>query len=602
MRSFSCAVVFPAFYSLYIISQHLLTAHEEEVPFHSTGCSYTSDYCNSSCVQELSANFDIPLVAVNCTAKNLTEFPTDLPINTGKLALNFNSIPRLSVDEIKKIRYLKELMIEGNSMAFIRDGTFQSNIMLQRLNMGGNKLHDLTSGIFKGLKNLLELYLHRNRISRLKNGTFENLISLINLDLSENHILVIDKGAFTGLQHLTYLNLSGNKLGKVFQVHFSELTSLTALNLGFNEISSLESESFSNFLHLKTLNLSHNNLTFIPKEVFRPLKGLGSLDLSNNPIEFIPLEVFSSLRALKFVNLSFSSVRVFHGAYLETISPHLKIYVRHNPLDCTCDMRWLKEWLHGNTYQNSTFLNSSEVRCKYPKTLSGRSLLSLNIADLSCSCEYCQRSSMCVSGGKTCNCANKWALPSCSDTCQFNDTSRIVPYEIMCSYSQGKCFCSNMSELCVDNAYLTYSNLSSQCTCKTGYQGSGFLKCTDVDECVHARNVCHSDADCINTVGSYRCVCLDGYHGDGVICHSVKHRRTVAIVTTALSVVIFVALISMLIFCVAPKRIQQIKDAKKSTERRRKKKQSTRRYVDLYKIHELGFTNTACTQGKKELY
>ena len=602
MDSFSGAVLFSAFHLLYIIicqRLQLLLAHEGDVSSQTTECSYTSNYCNLSCLQELGANFDIPLVAVNCSARNLTEFPVGLPINTGKLVLDFNSIPRLNVDEMKKIRYLKELMIEGNSITFIREDTFQSNVFLQRLNMGGNKLHDLAPGVFKGLQKLLQLYLYRNCISRLRSGTFDNLISLINLDLSENNILVIDNGAFAGLRHLRYLDLSGNKLGKIFHVHFSELSSLTALNLSFNEINFLESEASSYSLQFKILNLSHNNLTSLPKEVFKPMKGLANLDLSNNPIEFIPLEIFSSLRGLKFLNLSSSSIRVFHGRHIKTILPHLRIYVHHNPLDCTCDMRWLKEWFHGNTYRNSTFLDSSEVRCKYPSKLRGRSLLSLNLTDLSCSCEYCQRSSMCVPGGKTCKCANKLAaMLSCSDACEFNDTSRISPHEMKCSFSQGKCFCSNMSELCVDNAYLTFSNLSAQCACKTGYQGNGFLNCTDVDECVHARNVCHSDADCINTVGSYRCVCLEGYLGDGVTCHSIEHRKMVAIVTTTLSLVTFAALISMLIFCFAPKRIQQIKEAKKSTERRRKKKQSTRRYVDLYKIHELGFTNTACAPGK----
>ena len=605
MSSFSGGFVLPASHLLFIICQHLqsLIAHEGDVPSQTTGCSYTSNYCNLSCLQELGANFDIPLVALNCSSRNLSEFPTDLPINTGKLALDFNSIPSLNVDDMKKIRYLKELSIDGNIITFIREQTFQSNFMLQRLNMGGNRIHDLTTGVFTGLKNLLELYLYRNCISRLRNGTFENLISLINLDLSENNILVIDKGAFASLRHLRYMDLSGNKLGKISQVHFSKHSSLTALNLGFNKIYFLESKSFSNFLHLKILNLTQNNLTSLPTDVFKPLKGLANLDLSRNPIEFIPLDIFSSLRALKFLNLSSSSVRVFHGTYLKTILPHLRISVHHTPLDCTCDMRWLEEWFRDNMYRNSRFLNSSEVTCKYPNTLRGRSLSSLNLTDFNCSCDYCQRSSMCVSGGKTCNCANNLVMPSCSDACHYNDTSRIAPYEMMCSFSQSKCFCSNMSELCVDNAYLTYSNFSSQCACKAGYQGNGFVNCLDIDECMHARNVCHSGADCINTVGSYRCVRLEGYHGDGVTCHSIKHHETVAIVTTTLSLVTFVALISMLIFCVAPKRTQQIKEDKKSTERRRRKKQSTRRYVDLYKIHELGFTNTAsaCTQGKSHI-
>lgn len=423
MRSFSCAVMLLVFHLLlHIISQKLLSAHERGVPHYSTGCSYISNYCNS-CEQELGENQDIPLVAINCSERNLTDFPTDLPRNTGKLLLGYNAITRLNLDEMKKMRFLKELMIEENYISFIHKGSFQDNVMLQTLNMGGNKLDDLTSGIFKGLRNLLKLYLNRNRISRLENGTFENLISLNKLDLSENEIFVIDQEAFSGLQHLTYLDLARNKLGIVCQVHFGALTSLQTLNLGFNIINSLEVESFSNLMHLKILFLDNNNLTFVPKDVFKSLKALAGLDLSSNPIEFIPLDIFASLRALKFLNVSFSSVRVFHGAHLKVILPHLRMYVQQNPLDCTCDMLWLKEWLSDDPFQNSTFPQWSQVKCKYPNKLDGRSLLSLNIADLGCSCEYCQRSSMCIPGGKTCNCgANKWAVPSCFDACQLNDT------------------------------------------------------------------------------------------------------------------------------------------------------------------------------------
>lgn len=602
MRSFSRAVVFTLFNLLHIISKQLLIAHEGHVPFHSAGCSSISNYCNSSCIQELDGNFDIPLVAVNCSARNLTDMPTNLPINTGKLVLSCNVIPRLNIQEMKRIRYLKELMVEENNISLISEGSFQNNVMMQTLNMGGNELYDLRSEIFKGLKNLLKLYLYRNRISRLQNGLFQNLISLIYLDLSENEISIIDKGTFTGLQRLIYLDLARNKLRKVFQVHFSKLTSLRTLKLGFNGISSIESDPFSNLLYLKSLTLTHNNLTFVPKEVLKPLKGLVSLDLSSNPIEFISLEIFAGLRALQFLNLSFSNIRVFHGTHLKEIVPDLRIYLDHNPLDCNCDLLWLKEWLSGDPYQNIRFHDRLQVKCEYPKALNGRSVVSLNIADLSCSCEYCQSSFICVPGGSTCNCASKWAGPSCFDACQVNDTSSIVSYEMMCSSSKGKCFCSNMSEVCVDNTYLTYSNFSSQCVCKTGYQGNGFLNCADIDECAHAHNICNIHADCINTEGSFLCVCRDGYRGDGVTCHSIKHHKTVAIVTATLSTAMFVALVCTLIFCVAPKRIQRIKEERKSTERRRKRKQSTRRYVDLYKIHELGFTNTAFTQGKSYIY
>ena len=38
----------------------------------------------------------------------------------------------------------------------------------------------------------------------------------------------------------------------------------------------------------------------------------------------------------------------------------------------------------------------------------------------------------------------------------------------------------------------------------------------DYDECV--AQLCDSNADCINTVGSYSCQCRNGYTGDGNTC------------------------------------------------------------------------------------
>jgi hypothetical protein len=37
----------------------------------------------------------------------------------------------------------------------------------------------------------------------------------------------------------------------------------------------------------------------------------------------------------------------------------------------------------------------------------------------------------------------------------------------------------------------------------------------DVDECVQTPDICHQNANCTNTEGSYSCQCLKGYTGDG---------------------------------------------------------------------------------------
>ena len=41
---------------------------------------------------------------------------------------------------------------------------------------------------------------------------------------------------------------------------------------------------------------------------------------------------------------------------------------------------------------------------------------------------------------------------------------------------------------------------------------------SDKDECAIVPSVCHSDADCTDSDGSYECTCKGGYSGNGIFC------------------------------------------------------------------------------------
>ena len=41
---------------------------------------------------------------------------------------------------------------------------------------------------------------------------------------------------------------------------------------------------------------------------------------------------------------------------------------------------------------------------------------------------------------------------------------------------------------------------------------------SDIDECSNDTDVCSVNATCTNTVGSFECVCLPGFTGDGITC------------------------------------------------------------------------------------
>lgn len=42
----------------------------------------------------------------------------------------------------------------------------------------------------------------------------------------------------------------------------------------------------------------------------------------------------------------------------------------------------------------------------------------------------------------------------------------------------------------------------------------------DVDECSNGMDSCDTNADCVNTEGSYQCHCRAGYKGNGTHCTS----------------------------------------------------------------------------------
>ncbi|CAI9114841.1 OLC1v1015650C1 [Oldenlandia corymbosa var. corymbosa] len=69
--------------------------------------------------------------------------------------------------------------------------------------------------------------------------------------------------------------------------------------------------------------------------------------------------------------------------------------------------------------------------------------------------------------------------------------------------------CGLNSECYVEEGALGY-----RCRCNEGYEGNPYLGCQDIDECRNPDR-CGKYSACTNTVGSYKCNCIKGYHEDG---------------------------------------------------------------------------------------
>ncbi|XP_011879579.1 PREDICTED: nidogen-2 isoform X3 [Vollenhovia emeryi] len=118
------------------------------------------------------------------------------------------------------------------------------------------------------------------------------------------------------------------------------------------------------------------------------------------------------------------------------------------------------------------------------------SCLDVDICDLNASCQYEEPTARCV-----CNPGYVGDGTTCSRIDECNDNSE-----------------------CEKNEQCTYHPMSSryECTCKPGFSMDVDDRCVPSD-CSTNLSQCHVNAQCVpSDDGGYKCVCISGYHGDGM--------------------------------------------------------------------------------------
>ncbi|CAH3137179.1 unnamed protein product [Pocillopora meandrina] len=80
--------------------------------------------------------------------------------------------------------------------------------------------------------------------------------------------------------------------------------------------------------------------------------------------------------------------------------------------------------------------------------------------------------------------------------------------------------CADSTPDCDVNAECNNILGSYECMCEDGFHGNG-TNCTDIDECTEEIHNCDVNAECNNTLGSYKCSCKDGFHRNGTNCTDV---------------------------------------------------------------------------------
>lgn len=119
----------------------------------------------------------------------------------------------------------------------------------------------------------------------------------------------------------------------------SDLTIITCTNRRLTDdlLSNLNEQFPSSTL---VLNLSSNSLTSI--HLLSNLNNLQTLDLSSNQIRVLPSNLFTKFPQLSSLYLPSNALKTIPRTF-NAIS-NINLDISNNPLDCTCQLKWLIKW------------------------------------------------------------------------------------------------------------------------------------------------------------------------------------------------------------------------------------------------------------------
>ena len=291
---------------------------------HHTKCPQV---CNCNCTDKF----------VNCSHRNFSYVPLDIPSCPKKLLLNNNNLSYLPASAFAKLTELKILDLSYNCIVNMHDNAFNRLIWLQTLNLSRNKITYINERIFQKTKHMQFVYLSDNMLTNIP-SIYGNKKPLMMLDLRANNI--VNATFPPSYQHLNtiMINLSENNLGRItaddmkyLRAENVETFACSNCNLSFIDSGNI----FHRFYRLKSLNLGNNPLSFtqldelinglsqnrmlnqlfldsvingygLPSEFFKPLKqiNLTSLKLSDaRNYGHLASSTFASLQSLQHLDL-----------------------------------------------------------------------------------------------------------------------------------------------------------------------------------------------------------------------------------------------------------------------------------------------------------
>ncbi|CAC5420150.1 TLR13 [Mytilus coruscus] len=268
---------------------------------------------------------------------------------------------------------LRVLDLGSNSLAFLKLSYFYCLPSLEILISNSNRFVSINDNIFVVLPSLQKLYIEKNQQITTIGSTAFNVSSLRLLSLAHNNFRFDSK--------LNVHNFDPNNIFRYF-------LNLEVLNLGNNYLASDSNTSILLFKHLSkltTLNLENTRLNNLPTGIFSTMVSLESLNLKDNIIRYWPDGTFDNFVNLKYLNLQKNQIQLLNKTSIksEVLQRLLQFDLSNNPLMCTCDLMWFRNWIKQN---NTSFLSNypQGYKCAFPENLQDTLLEEYNPTEVIC--------------------------------------------------------------------------------------------------------------------------------------------------------------------------------------------------------------------------
>ena len=252
--------------------------------------------------------------------------------NITELNLEGESLDSIQAGDFTGLTGLRELDLSQNLITSLPTGVFDHLYSLQSLDLSDNNLESIPSDAFQELVSLEALELSGTNLDSVPKDALEPLAGLERLDLSNNNVDSVPADAFEQLPRLASLDLSHNELEAVPKDALNHLSSLSSLHLGYNRISDLTPATFDSLTTLTELTLGYNQLVGLPPGAFDKLTGLEALDLSHNGLRSLSADTFGQLTGLSRLNLEANHLTSLPANLLDQASGLVQLRLGDNPL------------------------------------------------------------------------------------------------------------------------------------------------------------------------------------------------------------------------------------------------------------------------------